>query len=77
MQPRGLIAEEFGARAEVAPTSAPEAKAPLAKPAAPVALQQSRILGTTRKSRLQILHYQFIATSTCKNPVLFRLPVRF
>ena len=77
MRPRGLTAAGFGARAGIAPTRAPEARAPLAKPTAPVALQQSRILRATLDARLQSTGHQSIAAARRRNPVLFRLPVRF
>lgn len=77
MRPRGLTAAGFGPREGLAPTRDPEAKAPLAKPAAPVALQQSRILRATLDARLQGARHQSIAAARGRNPVLFRLPVRF
>jgi hypothetical protein len=77
MRPRGLTAAGFGARAGIEPTRAPEAQAPLAKPTAPVALQQSRILRATLDARLQSAGHQSIAVAKRRNPVLFRLPVRF
>jgi hypothetical protein len=77
MRPRGLMVAGFGPRAGIATTRDPEAHAPLAKPAAPVALQQSRILRATLDGRLQGAGHQSIAVARCGNPVLFRLPVRF
>ena len=71
MRPRGLVAR-FGARAGIAPTRAPQARAPLAKPAAPLALQQSRILRATLDDRLQRTNHQSIAAARFINPVLFR-----
>jgi hypothetical protein len=72
MKPRGLMAARFGPRESITPTRGPEAKAPLAKPAAPVALQQSRILRATLDDRFQSADDQSIATSARTNPVLFR-----
>jgi hypothetical protein len=77
MWPRGLMAVGFGPRASIAPTRDPEARAPLAKPTAPVALQQSRILRATLDACLQSAGHQSIAAARRRNPVLFRLPVRF
>ena len=72
------MAVGFGARAGIAPTRAPEARAPLAKPTAPVALQQSRILRATLDVRLQGASHQQIAAARRGNPVLNRLcPVLF
>jgi hypothetical protein len=71
-RPRGLMDAGFGARAGIEPTRAPEARAPLAKPTAPVALQQSRILWATLDARLQSASHQSIAAARRRNPVLFR-----
>ena len=48
---KGLDGCRFGPRTGIEPTRGPEAKAPLAKTAAPVALQQSRILRATHDVR--------------------------
>ena len=74
---KGLDRRRIWSACGIAPTRAPEARAPLAKPAAPVALQQSRILRATLDAHLQSSGHQSIATVRRMNPVLFRLPVRF
>ena len=47
MGPMGLMSAGFGPREGIPLSRGPEAKAPLATSAAPVALQQSRILQTS------------------------------
>jgi hypothetical protein len=74
---KGLDGCRFGPRAGIEPARGPEAKAPLAKPAAPVALQQCRILQATPDDPLQGTDHQPIESPKIRNPVLNCLPVRF
>ncbi len=72
MGPMGLMPARFGPREGTAPTRGPEAKAPLATAAAPVALQQSRILQTSPQRHLPWLDCQSFAAASLENPVLNR-----
>jgi hypothetical protein len=64
MKPMGFDACQFGPHAGIVPTRGPQAEAPLAKPAAPVALQQSRILRTTLNAPLRHTIDQLIQAAT-------------
>ena len=70
MGPMGLMSARFGPREGFPLSRGPEAKAPLATSAAPVALQQSRILQTSPQRRLHSPSYQSFAAESLQNPVL-------
>jgi hypothetical protein len=60
---RHIFATSYRSREGIAPTRGPEAKAPLATSAAPVALQQGRILQTSPQHRLQYFDCQSFAAA--------------